>query len=1247
MESGVHGDLERARNARVAALESALAEFGVEPDAATAPRRSRRRSLPVLGLVAGLLATLCAAAFGAFLAPDVAPDRQAPAPDNANHCMDTFFPYHSGCWELPINPSPSDGATVGSSPTLSVDAQTTGGAGGAWNVDWQLCPTSACASTLQTTTTCCPGHGATTTWTPTALANGTYWWRVREWESSFSNTSGWTGPWSFTIGAGGGGPPNAPSALAQYRSDGVTAIATAAWTTQNTVVLKFNVSDPDASQTLTPWVEVRTTNSFSIACGSSSAFTYSGTNVSAPTAGTNYLATVTVAGLPDQSTYYWRACAKDQNGNVSSWTARAGAPDFRLDAGVPNNPAQSGIYDLSSTWTLDKDATSNTTALSMSWDPGADSASGVLNYDACFSTVNTTCTAIAGTAMIGANTTRQASATASPPMTNGTTYYSCVRTRDNQAWVSAWQCSDGFTISTGGMAPTVTLISPANGATVNSDTPIVQARYDDPEATSGMVRVEFCATNAASPWSVNCASGYRTVQTAPDGVMSGATASLAPNVILPQGTNYWRAQSVDAQGLSSAWSASRSIIVDSIPPTPSPTVTLRRRGVGRIDVTYTPSTDTQSAVDYNVMAYNLATGLWEPVCTGTTSLTCIKTGLGGTELFLARVQACDASNNCTEWTVAGGISNSGYLFRNLAATNLNNVQSRKAVLGAPGSIDTTTTGILLPGGGAAARVGSFPLRYNTIVGATVALDTTPPIDPQSTTSGWGWVVDDVEGKSLAAGDIEVYVTTIPVAGATGTGVGTIRCRAWKALTNGTTSITSTTYIGEGYGDITDVMTAGGAGMASSTCYVPNTAQLNFATNEVLYVEPILEASVAGTAGDAYRLVYNDASSSINIPPPGSPPSTPTLISPANAAVTSTTPTLTAQYAHPSAVPGLIEMQYSTDPTFTVGVYGTATATVNNLNTASSSTISLAPGTVYYWRARGVDQNGLYSAWTVGPRSFTVSTKPNEPTPTAPADGVTLTPGAKTFTASAFSDPNGVADAHYASEWVIIPLGGSWASPAYTSGVTTTSKTSWTSPALPDGSYEWRVRYQDNFGMWSDWSGTTPANQRTFVISSGTLTLSSSASSFALGLQATGIDDFGSVTLTAVATNPTGYTLHASDESDTEGMFCSCGTNVPDWTGTNATPTVWTSGTAGFIGMTVRSAPVSRLAKWGTGTGTAENDVVNNKYAGLDATTSVILHTKASATAGDAVVVTWRLNPNIGLASGSYATTTSFTLVANP
>jgi hypothetical protein len=93
--------------------------------------------------------------------------------------------------------------------------------------------------------------------------------------------------------------------------------------------------------------------------------------------------------------------------------------------------------------------------------------------------------------------------------------------------------------------------------------------------------------------------------------------------------------------------------------------------------------------------------------------------------------------------------------------------------------------------------------------------------------------------------------------------------------------------------------------------------------------------------------------------------------------------------------------------------------------------------------------------------------------------------------------------------------------------------------------------------------------------------------------------------------------------------------------------VWSVGTSGFIGITVRNAPGSRLAKWGTGTGTAESDMVNNRYAGLKSSSRVTLHTRATSTAGDAVVVTWRLNPDLSLQPGVYTTTTALTIVANP
>ena len=259
-------------------------------------------------------------------------------------------PYNShGCAGTTLT-SPANGATGLSSTPLLTIGTSDGAFSGSLNSTIQVCTTSNCSSVAQTSPTFNSTAG-TASWTPSALANGTYWWKASTCDF-YGNCGDPTPIWSFTVGGAGNTAPTAPSSLAQYRSDGITAIATAAWTNQSTVVLKFNVSDPDASQTLTPWVEISSTGSFSGTCGTAGANMFSGSNVTATTGGTNYLATVTVTGLVDGSTYYWRACSKDQAGSTSGWTARAGAPDFRVDANAPTNPTSAEIFDLSTTFSL-------------------------------------------------------------------------------------------------------------------------------------------------------------------------------------------------------------------------------------------------------------------------------------------------------------------------------------------------------------------------------------------------------------------------------------------------------------------------------------------------------------------------------------------------------------------------------------------------------------------------------------------------------------------------------------------------------------------------------------------------------------------------------------------------------------------------------------------------------------------------------------------------------------------------------
>lgn len=165
---------------------------------------------------------------------------------------------------------------------------------------------------------------------------------------------------------------------------------------------------------------------------------------------------------------------------------------------------------------------------------------------------------------------------------------------------------------------------------------------------------------------------------------------------------------------------------------------------------------------------------------------------------------------------------------------------------------------------------------------------------------------------------------------------------------------------------------------------------------------------------------------------------------------------------------------------------------------------------------------------------------------------------------------------------------------------------------------------------------------------GAVTIATSVSSIDLGLVVPGTDVVGSVTASVTTDDMDGYTLYATDTSDTWSVECAaCPANVPDWTGDGATPTSWSEGSAGYAGVTVRDATGGRLAKWGTGTGTTETDFTNNLFAGLDAGTSTTLHSRSSATSADSVLISYRINAQSSQQAGSYAGSIALTVTATP
>jgi hypothetical protein len=96
--------------------------------------------------------------------------------------------------------------------------------------------------------------------------------------------------------------------------------------------------------------------------------------------------------------------------------------------------------------------------------------------------------------------------------------------------------------------------------------------------------------------------------------------------------------------------------------------------------------------------------------------------------------------------------------------------------------------------------------------------------------------------------------------------------------------------------------------------------------------------------------------------------------------------------------------------------------------------------------------------------------PNTPNNVSPAPNTSVANFTPSLTANAFSD-GAIGSTHVAAEWLVNFGRGV----AYDSGIDTTHLTSLTVPAgkLNAGStYTWQVRYQDNYGDWSNYSAPT-------------------------------------------------------------------------------------------------------------------------------------------------------------------------------
>lgn len=129
-------------------------------------------------------------------------------------------------------------------------------------------------------------------------------------------------------------PPGAPQAIRQFKKNGNTAIAIGDTTTEDEVVFKGTVSDPNDADTVRLEIELEPLGS---------PFTNAPTHQSGWIATRNNNVVVSVpAGLVNTTSYHWQARTCDRTGRCSTWLSFGGNPetaaDFTMFVGSPPPP---------------------------------------------------------------------------------------------------------------------------------------------------------------------------------------------------------------------------------------------------------------------------------------------------------------------------------------------------------------------------------------------------------------------------------------------------------------------------------------------------------------------------------------------------------------------------------------------------------------------------------------------------------------------------------------------------------------------------------------------------------------------------------------------------------------------------------------------------------------------------------------------------------------------------------------------
>jgi large repetitive protein len=928
--------------------------------------------------------------------------------------------------DAPALVTPADAALVPTTtPTLTATF-TDPDAGDTGLVRFDVCSDPSCTTVVRTGTSAAGiASGSNGSWiVGAALSQGVqYYWRARN-EDAAAATSGYSPIRTFTVNSTSVPTLNSPAASATI--------------TTTTPTLSANFNDPNVGHSGT--INFRVTQTAACTSGGSTGTSAAGVAIGGP-------GTWTTPSLAP-GVWYYCATSTDSAGLTSSLSLIRSFTVNSTSVPTLNSPAAGGTV------------TTATPILSADFQDPDPGQTGTINFRV---TQTAACTSGGSTGSSAAGIAIGSPGTWTTPALAAGVWYYCATSTDSAGVTSGLSAIRSFTVN-GTSVPT--LNSPAAGATITTTTPTLSADFQDPN-TGQTGTINFRVTQTAA-----CTSGGSTGSSAA-GIAIGSPGTWTTPA-LAAGVWYYCATSTDSAGVTSSLSLIRSFTLNG---TSVPTLNSPAAGSTSASTTPTLSADFQDPNAGQTGTINFRV-TQTAACTsgGFTGASAAGIAIGSPGTWTTPVLTPGAWYYCATSTDSAGITSSlslirGFIVNGTSVPTLNSP--------AAGATITTTTPTLSadfqdPDVG---QTGTINFRVTQTAACTsggsvgssaagIAIGTPGTWTTPALAAGlWYYCATSTDSAGVTSSLSSIRSFTV-----NGTSVPTLNNPAAGGTITTTTPTLSADFQDPNTGQTgtinfrvtqTPACTSGGsvgtsaAGIAIGSPGTWTTPAL--APGVWFYCATSTDSAGITSSLSAIRSFTVNGTS------------VPTLNSPAaGGTVTSTTPTLSADFQDPDAgQTGTINFRVTQTAACTSGgSTGSSAAGVAIGSPGTWTTPALAVG-VWYYCATSTDSAGVTSALSLI-RSFTVNGT-SAPTLNSPAASATITTTTPTLSAD-FQDPNpghtGTINFRV-TQTAACTSGGSVGSSA--AGIAIGSPGTWTTPALAAGVWYYCATSTDSAGITSSLS----------------------------------------------------------------------------------------------------------------------------------------------------------------------------------